>query len=201
MQMHWDTVYSDVPESHRLAEVRCATELCKWLPKHIGVVEFFAGLGSLHDVFESELEPTSHYVCELDQKSVDGLLVRLSGSKTVVECGNAYVLAFPHITDGCLVSLDFNKYTILNLLQSKEAFWTLGHIATCGAKYIHLTDSAVFRMHLNAKAYTKHLGVEIKNIDDYFAACADKYFEMLGWTLMGTPYHRGAAHLLFRVGG
>ena len=187
------TPYTEIPEAHRVAETQCVKELCQHIPTGTPVVEFFGGMGLLTDVFLANIDPSHLVTCELDCKLYNGLR-SLFGTDIDILHGDALELCPERVTPDCLVSLDFNKYTSLQMILGGPHQAILKQI---NAKYIHLTDCASFRLHFHWADYTKRFGLPVTDRESYVQAIVPFYRDILGWDLIDWRAHRGAFHLLF----
>lgn len=192
------TPYTQIPERHRIAETGCVTALCPHIPKGTDVVEFFGGLGLLTEVFLREIQPKRLVTCELDNELYQGLREKFERVGTVIH-GDALETCFAHIALGDFVSLDFNKFTTLRMILNSDLRETLSRTSDLGARYIHLTDCASFRLHFHWDDYTKRFGTPVTCRATYAAAVAPFYYDLLGWEIVDWRAHRGAFHFLFKT--
>jgi hypothetical protein len=190
------TPYTEIPKAHRDAETQCVRELCVNIPPGTPVVEFFGGMGLLTEVFLDEINPDRLVTCELDCKLYVGLRNQFGATPNVdILHGDALELCPEHVTPDCLASLDFNKYTSLQMILGGPHQAILKGI---NARYIHLTDCAAFRLHFHWADYTKRFGHPVTDRASYVVGVAPFYYDILGWELTDWRAHRGAFHLLFK---
>jgi hypothetical protein len=197
MKINDETPYTNIPNSHRTNETICVRSLLEnnKIENCCKVVEFFGGMGLLSSVFQEILKPIEHVMCELNPDLYDFLLEKFPQCRILY--GNAFELIPPEVELNCFLSVDFNRWTVLNLLkQSDDKFNVLKKIAN-KPRIIHITDSCSMRLHLNKYTYAKHLGKPIETMYDYVLAASEKYKEIFDWTLIDYEYHYGALHQLF----
>ena len=189
------TPYSELPKAHRDAETQCVRELCVHIPRGTPVVEFFGGLGLLTEVFLDEISPTALVTCELDCTLYNGLRAKFGATPYIdILHGDSLEVCWPHVTPESMVSLDFNKYTSLQMILGGPHQEVLKRVR---ARYIHLTDCASFRLHFHWADYSKRFNHPVTDRQSYVEAVAPFYREILGWDLIDSRFHRGAFHLLF----
>lgn len=91
-------------------------------------------------------------------------------------------------------SLDFNKFTLLDLEGRREGQWKIDLIAAVVARnptWIQVTDSAIRYLHLNTKYYKC-----ANNATAYQTKVGKTFQKRWGYGLAATSHYHGASYLL-----
>lgn len=162
------------------------------------VMEMFGGSGWHSAAIQDILKPKTHDVMDIAPSCVES--IKLSLPEVNVSQGDSYAFARDGFggKDHDLIHADFNQYTPMRGVKEKLYKGVLEQIFEHSTWSI-VTDSAVYgvsRFDRNRDAYRRFFGKQIDNVEDYFHAANEWYFDHWGrvikhvvvWSNMASAY-------------
>lgn len=191
--------YVSRPSTEIEKERQCLNELFIQAAPISFIYEAFAGVGLAATIWNKLFPETFVESFDLDQDCVDiynDLLLPRSRAylgDTLTEFKEMFV------PENWAASLDFNKYTIMDLRGRPEGKFKqqlVSLVAERNPKWIHITDSAVRYFHLNWERY----GLEVKDFGYYVDAFSIEFKKSYGYEIVHwTNYFAASYFLLERV--
>lgn len=163
------------------------------------VAEFFAGAGLMTLLIQQQVNPTTHFVSDLDANCVAHLHQAFDGSHGMqVEQLDASELSYSDMCNWDFISLDYNA-SYGKLVDSKSFHSRLLDKAVNGhTPFVHMSDKSLAYFHTNKIKYAAKMGRRIDNVDDFVGGESEFFYREYGYSLMHVAYYRSAAHLLLR---
>lgn len=199
-----DTPYHQRPQSEVDREQNCMRMIFTKAPLVSHIWESFAGTGVTAEVLRAQFPNAEIEAVDLDGECVE--TYNKKGYGRAVK-GDALdrLKALPHDMRDWGVSLDYNKFTIFDLRETRSdsEHWKLRLLHAVIAKrpaWIELTDSACRYLHLNWRNYD----LPKNDIELYIQAVAKEVRQIGGASGRVGPYklldwdkHHAASYLLF----
>lgn len=192
--------YLQIPEKQRLLEAECFRYIFKGCPRYRMIFEAFGGLGLLRQTLsqmKKGWEPDIHISHDHSERMIREILSRFPSVAAIL--GDTYELPMP-VADPrpSLFSADFNSFSPLQMDRSKKKRRLIEAMVGRSPTSLQITDSAVFRLHLNRKAYEREWNTKITTPESYLRAVSRWFWERYGYWIDRAAYHRWASYYLLR---
>jgi hypothetical protein len=151
------------------------------------VTEYFGGFGMTATVIRNVLRPARHVLIDNDPRCVASLRAAFPAALVIEDDAAAHFGRHP----ADLSCLDFNRFTLLAAVAPRSP---LPAVAASSRAGLIVTETGIFRLHLNRPSYSRAAGRPVVTPADYFAAWADLAPPL---RLAAVAYHATAAFLLF----
>jgi hypothetical protein len=162
------------------------------------VLEIFGGVGVIweelvslgyayEETFHETWEQSSDCVNYLRDKFPDSDVRRVDSFEEDIPCVD-------------FLSADFNSWTYLRYIQNDRGgryHHLTNRLFRSSSRYIHITDSAINKFHLNKQVYAGALNCRLETIEDYYRAVSEDFDTRFGYRLIASSHHPGAGYLLF----
>jgi len=99
-----------------------------------------------------------------------------------------------------LVLGDFYQFTVLDVLRESEKARCVQSYLRQGCGYFVLTDSAIYRLHLNAGWYSSAFSRSVRSPGDYYRLLSDVLGRPEGYTIRHVAYTHEASYVLLQLG-
>lgn len=169
-------------------------------PEPLHIVEAFGGTGAASAIFREALAPRTHVAVEWDAKCWEELAVEVPDARLADTYGET-PYAIRSARTPAFVSLDFPTFTALWMEREPHAK-LLDAVAERRPLYVHVTDSAISKLHLNRDSYREALGERPRDRHHYIRLLGEALAERFGgdYTLIAAAFHAHAAVVLLRRG-
>jgi hypothetical protein len=192
-RMKDDTPYHHRPTSEIERERLCKTFIFgHHLPPVAHIWEAFGGIGLTGQILAQACPQAHLYAVDLDTTCVKMYNKALAGrGKAVVGDAADYIAKWDKLN--WAASLDFNKFTLLDLTE--RVCWRtalIDEVVSHQPKWIHISDSASKYLHLNWRQYGisgPHLLTYLNKLDLFFG-------QIWGYYIWRVGRHHGAAQTL-----
>lgn len=193
-----------IHKGEHVRKLECFRYLFQNAPEFNAVFELFGGVGALWRVLEElgkATEYTAHEtweispgcVAELKRQFPRGHRIRLTDSFTT----QLPVLGGSSV----LVSLDFNTFTPLRAAREPRFLHLLGRVFSMLPGFVHITDSAPNKLHLNAGHYSRFFGRDVQDVDSYARATSAWFLARYNYRINRAVYHSNALYYLLQPCG
>jgi hypothetical protein len=193
-RMKDDTPYHHRPMSEIERKRLCKTFIFEQLPPVDHIFEAFGGVGFTGQVLAQACPRARLWAVDLDKGCVEQYNHRLDGrGKAVV--GDAADFIGCWDKTNWAASLDFNKFTLLDLTE--RVCWRtalIDEVVSHQPQWIHIGDSACKYLHLNWKQY----GMNNNRLLTYLAKLDLFMSQIWGYWIWRVGRHHGAAQILLR---
>lgn len=198
------TPYRDRPASEREREADCVRAIIEGAAPPVWMYEAFGGIGMLTGVFMDAFPGVSIRSAELDGACVEAYATQHYGTRATVYHGDTLDLLGQWLRDTAegaplwdAASLDFNRCTLLDLQKDKNNFQNkVISLAVCSRpKWIHVTDSAVGKLHLNWRSYGLRSYIDRGHaLAAYLARVSNWWEERHGYRIVKSANHSAATY-------
>lgn len=105
------------------------------------------------------------------------------------------------VTNGAdLVLGDFYQFTVLDVLNGTAKARCVKNYLHQRCRYFILTDSAIYRLHLNAGTYARAFSRSVRSPDEYYRLLSDVLGGQFGYGVRRVAYSYEAGYVLFERG-
>lgn len=198
--MNDETPYHTRPPTEIEQERCCLETIFAAAPPANFIFEAFGGVGLAAGIWARKFPRARVESWDLDERCVE--LYNADPDKHPnARCyrGNSMVAALQLRMErrSWAASLDFNKFTVMDLWGRKSGKWKVDLLRTLvgkGPKWFHITDSAAPYLHLNWKRY----GLEERDLAAYVLLLANEVTKLWpDYRLEKWDAHHAASYLLF----
>lgn len=191
-KMRQDTPYNSRSSTEQARERECVEKILRHAEPPKKLYEAFGGIGMLGQLM-SERYP----LAQIDSYELDDACVaeyRSRNLKNVTVNHEDTRTKFQVQTDFDAASLDFNRFTLLDLRRPEGEFQAhiLGRVFDKKPKWVHVTDSACSKIHLNWKSY----GLSGPDWHEYVQALETAFMVRWGYRVGMFSKHSRAAYFL-----
>lgn len=162
--------------------------IIQFAPRPNRILEYFGGMGGMTRVLRSHWMTVPVQTWDHDELCVKHLR-SFQYPATDVQEGDSLTLACPQKGDG--VSMDFNRLTLLR--AQKEYLKPLSRVFNAWPTWVHITDSARSKLHLNYKTY----GLENPTMEAYLSRFDEWVNARWPYRIHAFAGHHKATLLLF----
>lgn len=204
---HEERDYLTFGEGERALEAECFRLIFLDLTDPLYLFEAFGGIGVLRTVLEDKgvrvlrheaWDHSPRCIEELRRKWPDGHYHEVdSFASEVPHTSPGEVKLLPEMF---LYSADFNTFSPLRYTRDRRYQNLVNQMFDRGPGYIHITDSAVYRLHLNAWYYSRLFGGEITDLNSYLTATSKWFYDTFRYSIVRAAWHRGASYYLLKPG-
>lgn len=191
--------YQWLNQDRHIKELGRHAECFEWvtreIPKNLGWVEHYGGVGMCSTIIQNVHQPSSHRVYEIEDDCI-AQLKYLLGDKAKVSMGNSKDTMGEIYSD--VVFLDWPNTARHYMEYSTQ--WA--KVVALQPKYIVWTDAAGKFLHTpsNQNAYSKFFGIPVKTKEDYVQALSDFMYEKTGYSIYKCGYQHAYAIFLSKLG-
>lgn len=190
--MKLDTPYTSRPSWEQAQEYQCMKFVLRdaTLPVRGTVFEAFGGIGMtaslIHELWPSAViescEISEECAGQYRQREIPSATIHVQDCREVLRSGLRFDAA----------SLDFNRFTLLDLERPSGAFHreVLTAVFAGSPRWVQLTDSAINKLHLNAYAY----GMKTSFREEYTELLSAAFRQRCGYSVVAMASHRGASY-------
>lgn len=182
----------------------CFRYLFQNAPTFSTVLELFGGVGVLYLKLEEMRKVTAdtiHETWEISPGCVAELKRRLS-REDHIRLTDSFSTPLPaFVGSPSLVSLDFNTFTPLRATRDRRFIYLLDRVFSAAPTFVHVTDSAPNKLHLNAPHYTRFFGRDVSDVPSYARAASRWFLRRYGYRINRAVYHSNALYYLLHSDG
>ena len=188
--------YFSFDPAERQKEAKCFLSIYQDMPLVQQVHEVFGGIGLMMEVLKelghspkwhSTWDHSTRCIEELRRKWPKGAHIQVDSFGTPLPT----MLMHPS-----LISADFNTFSPLRAVRDKKYGRLLDGIFQAQPDWVEITDSAVYRLHLNRPYYSQLFAQEITDVKAYLTATSRWFFLRYGYSIVRAAHHRGASYYL-----
>lgn len=174
------------------AKARATEWLLSDIPKVDEVIEFFGGVGLSSTIIRGILQPSSHWIGEIDENCVRHLKKHFSADKVTVEKINAYrsmrTKIYREPNTRIAAFLDFSTFSILDFIKKKNVLESWLNVLKYKPDVLGFTDTTLSRFHTHRKQYTKFFCKIIRCPKDYFTEFSNWLYQEFQYSIVKTAY-------------
>ncbi len=197
--MRDDTPYRERPAAEVAREQACMRQIFSAADSVDLIYEAFGGTGVTAEVLRERFPKVLLKAGDLDLECCKIYRERVSRPRTCLcidaQCGlEVYAEELRGSSWGA--SLDYNRFTILNLRRSPPdwKYKLLNRVMRLQPRWVQVTDSAVYYLHLNWSRY----GLTDASPQSYIDQVSTEMRKRWGLELVDWAHHRAAAYVLYR---
>jgi len=186
------TPYTERPKTEIERERLCKTFVFEGMPPVKTIFDALGGIGLSGQILADAQPKAKLIATDLDETCVQQYNARLNGRATARQ-GNAFNFVVTWDDPDWACSVDFNKFTLLNMLDTVN--WQtilLDEIVARQPKWIHFGDTAMKYLHLNWKSY----GIPNAKFETYLDKLDATYQQIWGYRIARVARHTGAAQMV-----
>jgi len=190
------TPYHSRPATEVERERLCKIFVFEGLPPVKTIFDALGGVGLSGQVLAAAQPRARLIATDLDEDCVRQYNENLNGRGTARQ-GNAFNFVVTWEDPDWACSVDFNKFTLLNMLDAVGWQITLlDEVVARQPKWLHLGDTATKYLHLNWKSY----GIPNAKFETYLDKLDATYYQVWGYRIARLARHHGAAQMVLLPG-